>query len=35
LVTTRLAGLGYDWRTGLWRETSDLSVNYMLAAVRR
>ena len=30
-----LAGLGYDWLTGVWRETTDLSVNYLLAAVRR
>lgn len=35
LATTRFAGLGYDWRRGLWRETDDLSVNYMLMAVRR
>ncbi len=35
LATTRLAGLGYDWRSGAWRETPDPSVNYMLAAVRR
>ena len=35
LVTTALRGLGYDWLTGEWRETDDLSVNYMLAAVRR
>ncbi len=34
-ATTRLAGLGYDWRSGDWRESDDLSVNYMLAAVRR
>ncbi len=33
-ATTRLAGLGYDWRRGEWRESDDLSVNYMLAAVR-
>jgi len=35
LATTRLAGLGYDWRRGDWSETDDLSVNYMLVAVRR
>jgi 2-polyprenyl-6-hydroxyphenyl methylase / 3-demethylubiquinone-9 3-methyltransferase len=35
LATTRLAGLGYDWRRGEWGETGDLSVNYMLAAQRR
>ncbi len=35
LATTRLAGLGYDWRTGGWSESSDLSVNYMLVAARR
>jgi len=35
LATTRLAGLGYDWRHGEWCESEDLSVNYLLAAVRR
>ena len=35
LVTTRLAGLSYDLRRGDWAESEDLSVNYMLAAVRR
>ena len=35
LRTTRLAGLGYDWRRGEWTQSEDLSVNYMLAAVRR
>jgi 2-polyprenyl-6-hydroxyphenyl methylase/3-demethylubiquinone-9 3-methyltransferase len=35
LATTQLAGIGYDWHTGAWRETADLSVNYMLAAERR
>jgi 2-polyprenyl-6-hydroxyphenyl methylase/3-demethylubiquinone-9 3-methyltransferase len=35
LRATRLAGLGYDWRGGDWSESSDLSVNYMLVAVRR
>ena len=34
-ATTRLTGLGYDWRRGDWGESNDLSVNYMLAAVRR
>jgi 2-polyprenyl-6-hydroxyphenyl methylase/3-demethylubiquinone-9 3-methyltransferase len=34
LRTTRLAGLGYDWRDGAWRISGDLSVNYMLAAIR-
>ncbi len=34
-ATTRLAGLGYDWRRGDWHESEDLSVNYMVAAVRR
>lgn len=34
LQTNRLAGLGYDWRSGSWRESDDLSVNYMLAARR-
>jgi 2-polyprenyl-6-hydroxyphenyl methylase / 3-demethylubiquinone-9 3-methyltransferase len=35
LVATRLAGLGYDWRSRAWAETNDLGVNYMVAAVRR
>jgi 2-polyprenyl-6-hydroxyphenyl methylase/3-demethylubiquinone-9 3-methyltransferase len=35
LATTRLAGLSYDWRSGSWSESDDLSVNYMLLAVRR
>jgi len=35
LVATRLAGLSYDWRNGGWTESRDLSVNYMIAAVRR
>ncbi len=35
LATTALVGLGYDWNLGSWRETDDLSVNYLLAAVRR
>jgi 2-polyprenyl-6-hydroxyphenyl methylase / 3-demethylubiquinone-9 3-methyltransferase len=35
LDATRLAGLSYDWRGGEWRESDDLSVNYMLVAVRR
>lgn len=34
LKTIALRGLGYDWRHGDWRETDDLSVNYMLAAIR-
>jgi 2-polyprenyl-6-hydroxyphenyl methylase/3-demethylubiquinone-9 3-methyltransferase len=34
LATTRLAGLGYDWLSGAWRISDDLSVNYMLVAVR-
>ena len=34
LGATRLAGLGYDWRSGDWGESGDLSVNYMLLAVR-
>ena len=35
LTTTALAGLAYDWLAGDWRETADLSVNYLVAAVRR
>ncbi len=35
LATTAIAGLGYDWRRGEWGETRDLSVNYLLLAVRR
>jgi 2-polyprenyl-6-hydroxyphenyl methylase/3-demethylubiquinone-9 3-methyltransferase len=34
-AATRLAGLSYDWRRGEWAESNDLSVNYMVAAVRR
>jgi 2-polyprenyl-6-hydroxyphenyl methylase / 3-demethylubiquinone-9 3-methyltransferase len=35
LATARLAGLAYDWRSGGWHETGDLSVNYLLFAARR
>jgi 2-polyprenyl-6-hydroxyphenyl methylase/3-demethylubiquinone-9 3-methyltransferase len=35
LAATQLSGLGYDLRSGSWSETADLSVNYMVAAVRR
>ena len=35
LVATRLTGLAYDLPGGKWAETGDLSVNYMVAAVRR
>ena len=35
LQTIHLAGLGYDWRNGGWSQSGDLSVNYMLVAVRR
>jgi 2-polyprenyl-6-hydroxyphenyl methylase / 3-demethylubiquinone-9 3-methyltransferase len=35
LATIDLAGLSYDWQRGGWRESGDLSVNYMLVAVRR
>lgn len=35
LAATRLAGLVFDWPSGGWREADDLSVNYMLVAVRR
>lgn len=35
LATTCLAGIAYDWPSGEWRRTDDLSVNYMLLAVRR
>ena len=34
LKTTCLAGTSYDVATQTWQETSDLSVNYMLAARR-
>ena len=34
LRTTSLVGLGYDWATGGWQESEDLSVNYMLMAMR-
>ena len=35
LAATSLAGLNYDWRRAIWAESEDLSVNYMIAAVRR
>jgi 2-polyprenyl-6-hydroxyphenyl methylase/3-demethylubiquinone-9 3-methyltransferase len=35
VAATRLAGLSYDWRSGDWGITDDLSVNYMLVAIRR
>ena len=35
LVTERLVGLDYDLLSGEWRESDDLSVNYMLVATRR
>jgi 2-polyprenyl-6-hydroxyphenyl methylase / 3-demethylubiquinone-9 3-methyltransferase len=35
LATTRLAGLAYDWPSGGWLLSDDLSVNYMLVAIRR
>ena len=34
LATTRLAGLSYEWQSGGWRQSDDLSVNYMLMARR-
>ncbi|HEX3863038.1 MAG TPA: bifunctional 2-polyprenyl-6-hydroxyphenol methylase/3-demethylubiquinol 3-O-methyltransferase UbiG [Stellaceae bacterium] len=35
LTATTLRGLAYDWRSASWSETDDVSVNYLLAAVRR
>ena len=35
LAATRLVGFSYDWRSGEWHLSDDLSVNYMLAAIRR
>jgi 2-polyprenyl-6-hydroxyphenyl methylase/3-demethylubiquinone-9 3-methyltransferase len=35
LAPARLAGLTYDLPTGTWRESDDLSVNYMLVAAKR
>jgi 2-polyprenyl-6-hydroxyphenyl methylase / 3-demethylubiquinone-9 3-methyltransferase len=35
LAATKLAGLTYRWRDGAWRETGDLSVNYLIVAARR
>jgi 2-polyprenyl-6-hydroxyphenyl methylase / 3-demethylubiquinone-9 3-methyltransferase len=35
VATTSLVGLAYDLPTGGWAESTDLSVNYMLAATRR
>ena len=34
LATTRLAGMSYDLRRREWRLSDDLSVNYMLVAIR-
>jgi len=34
LVTERLIGLSYDLLGGEWRQSDDLSVNYMLVARR-
>jgi len=34
-TATKLTGLRYDWRRGDWAESDDLSVNYLIAAVRR
>ena len=34
LKTTSVAGLVYDWRTGGWSESDDLSVNYLVVARR-
>ena len=35
LAATRLVGMSYDVRDGEWHLSDDLSVNYMLVAVRR
>jgi 2-polyprenyl-6-hydroxyphenyl methylase/3-demethylubiquinone-9 3-methyltransferase len=35
LATVRLAGMSHDWGGGEWRVSDDLSINYMLVAVRR
>jgi 2-polyprenyl-6-hydroxyphenyl methylase/3-demethylubiquinone-9 3-methyltransferase len=35
LVTERLIGLSYELTDGEWRQSNDLSVNYMLVATRR
>src|SRR5437764_4329942 len=34
LTATQLTGLGYDLLSGKWSETADLSINYMVVAVR-
>ena len=34
LRATHLTGLGYDLLSGKWSESDDLSVNYMVVAVR-
>jgi len=34
LVTTNLAGLTCHWLSGEWRQSEDLSINYMLVATR-
>ena len=35
LTATQLTGLGYDLLSRKWSETADLSVNYMVVAVRQ
>ena len=35
LAATRLAGLRYRLASGDWAQTDDLSVNYMLMAVKK
>ena len=35
VLAAALAGISYDWLSGNWRQSEDLSVNYMLAATRR
>jgi 2-polyprenyl-6-hydroxyphenyl methylase / 3-demethylubiquinone-9 3-methyltransferase len=35
LTAQRLIGLSYDWPSGEWRQSDDLSVNYMIVAIRR
>ena len=35
LATARIAGVAYDFLTGRWSLSDDLSVNYLLTAVRR
>jgi 2-polyprenyl-6-hydroxyphenyl methylase/3-demethylubiquinone-9 3-methyltransferase len=34
LATDRVVGLSYHWLTGAWRQSDDLSINYMIVATK-